>query len=155
MKINTTRFGPIEIDDDAIISMPDGMIGFEQYKSYCLIDHQPESILKWLQSIHNPDVAFLVMDPSDVAPDYEVELPDWDAEFLGLTDPADAVLISTVTIDADANEVTTNLLAPIVVNAATRLGRQVVLDSEQYALKHPICALIADARAMAAASKAA
>lgn len=141
MTINTTRFGVIEVDDSALISMPEGMIGLGEHRSYCLIDHQPESVFKWLQSTHDPDLAFVVIDPSDVVADYEIVLPDWDVEFLQLRDAGEAVIMATVTIDAEAETVSTNLLAPIVINARTRLCRQVILDSEQYGVKHEICPL--------------
>jgi flagellar assembly factor FliW len=141
MIVNTTRFGVIEVDDDALISMPEGMIGMSENRSYCLIDHQPESVFKWLQSTHDPDLAFLVIDPSDVVEDYEIVLPDWDVEFLQLRDTGEAVVMATVTIDTEAETVSSNLLAPVVINARTRLGRQVILDSDRYGVKHEICPL--------------
>lgn len=139
MIINTTRFGVIEVDDSALISMPEGMIGLAESRSYCLIDHQPESVFKWMQSTHDPDLAFLVIDPSDVAAEYEFELPDWDVEFLQLEDASEAVVMATVTIDTSAEAIYTNLLAPVVINARTRLARQVVLDSDRYSVRHEIC----------------
>ena len=141
MTINTTRFGVIEVDDKALISMPEGMIGLEKFRSYCLIDHQQESIFKWLQSTDEPDLAFLVIDPSDVVAHYEIDLPDWDVEFLGLKNASEAVVVTTVTISTDANSVAANLLAPIVINSRTRVGRQVVLDNGVYTIRHEICAL--------------
>ena len=138
MILNTTRFGVIEVDDKAVISMPEGMIGFEGHESYCLIDHQRESVFKWLHSTQDPDLAFLVVDPSDVVSDYEVELPDWDVEFLGLKDANEAVVVATVTIDVDSELITANLLAPIVINSRTRIGRQVVLDKSDYEMKHEV-----------------
>lgn len=141
MIINTTRFGVIEVDDSALIAMPEGMIGLGEHTSYCLIDHRPESVFKWLQSTHHPDLAFLVIDPSDVIADYEVVLPDWDVEFLQLRDPDEAVVIATVTIDTEAETVSANLLAPVVINARTRLGRQVILDGDRYGVRHEICPL--------------
>ena len=108
-------------------------------QSYCLIDHRPESVFKWLQSTQDADLAFLMVDPSDVVTDYEVVLPDWDVEFLQLESENEAVVMTTVTIDTEAGTISTNLLAPVVVNARTRLARQVILDSDRYAIKHEIC----------------
>lgn len=141
MIINTTRFGVIEVDDSALISMPEGMVGMPEQRSYCLIDHQPESVFKWLQSTHDPDLAFLMIDPSDVVADYEIVLPDWDVEILQLREAGEAVVMATVTIDTEAETVSTNLLAPVVINARTRLGRQVILDTDRYTIKHEICPL--------------
>lgn len=139
MIINTTRFGVIEVDDSALISMPEGMIGMDERRSFCVIDHQPESVFKWLQSTNVPDLAFLVIDPSDVVADYEIVLSDWDVDFLQLKDASEAVVMATVTIDAETETINTNLLAPVVINARTRLGRQVILDSDRYVVKHEIC----------------
>lgn len=148
MTINTTRFGVIEIDDQALISMPEGMIGMDDKRSYCLIGHQPESVFKWLQSVHEPDLAFLMIDPSDVVADYEVTLPDWDVEFLQLRSEDEAVLMTTVTIDTEGRTISTNLLAPVVINARTRLARQVVLDSDRYAIRHEICPFVPECSEM-------
>ena len=141
MIINTTRFGVIEVDDSALISMPEGMIGMSEYRSFCLIDHQPESVFKWLQSTREPDLAFLMIDPCDVVANYEFALPDWDVEYLQLQDEGEAVVMTTVTIDTQSGTISTNLLAPVVFNARTRLGRQVILDSDQFAVRHEICPL--------------
>jgi len=138
MIINTTRFGVIEVDDNALISMPAGMIGLENLTNYCLIDHQPESILKWLQSTQDSAVAFLVIDPSEVVSNYEFELSDSDVDSLDLKDATDAVVMTTVTIDPDSKYVSTNLMAPVVVNSQTRTARQVVIDDGKYPLKHVI-----------------
>ena len=79
------------------------MIGLENLKSFCLIDHRPESILKWYQSTQDADIAFLVVDPSEIIGNYAFELSDLDVDSLGLTDAGDAVVITTVTIDPDAH----------------------------------------------------
>ncbi len=138
MIINTTRFGVIEVDDNALISMPEGMIGFENLTSYCLIDHQPESVLRWFQSTQDADTAFLVIDPSEIIGNYSFDLSDLHVERLGLTDSGDAVVITTVVIDRDAKCVSTNLMAPVVINAKNRTARQVMLLDGRYPLRHVI-----------------
>lgn len=141
MIVNTTRFGVIEVNEDSLVTLPEGMIGFEQYRSYVLIEHRPESLFRWLQSTEQPDLAFLVIDPSDFFTDYIVDLPDWDAESLGLSDPLEAVVLTTAAVDTEGGRITTNLLAPIVINGTTRIARQVALDHPPYVLRQEICAL--------------
>lgn len=141
MIVNTTRFGVVEADEDSLITMPEGMIGFEQYRYYILIEHRPESLFRWLQSTEQSDLAFLVIDPSDFFTDYVVDLPEWDVEFLGLRDASQAVVLTTAAVDTQADKITTNLLAPVVINGATRRAKQVVLDHLPYALRQEICPL--------------
>lgn len=137
MLVRTSRFGEINIDESSIIKIPRGMLGFERFTRFCIIEHRVDSPLKWLQSIDQGDLAFIVTDPSQFFQDYEVEVSDPDVEFLEIQSPNEAVVMSLVTINKD-NEVTTNLLGPIVVNARTLVGLQVVLQNDNYGTKHNI-----------------
>ncbi len=136
--IQTTRFGKISVSDESILRMPDGMLGFEQCKEYVLLEDKPDTPLKWLQAVEDPAIAFIVVNPLDFVPDYSFELSDDDAEMLELRSPDQAVVLTTVTIDSNEAEVTTNLLGPIVINSATLAAKQVVLQDERYGTKHLI-----------------
>ena len=141
MKIDTTRFGEIEIAEESIVRMPDGMLGFESSRRFVLLEDRPDTAFKWLQAVDNPSPAFIVVNPVEFVPDYEIELSDEEAESLDLGDPCDAVMLTTVTI-GNGGKVTTNLLGPIVMNSRTLHARQVVLqDDERYGPKHTICEL--------------
>ena len=141
MKIETTRFGTIKVDDGSIIEMPEGMLGLERIKRFVLLEDDPGSAYKWLQAVDEPSVAFIVVNPLDFFPDYDVELTDEQAETLGLEDASDAVMFTTVTLDRGAKTLTTNLLGPVVINARTLRAGQIVLDDgrDRYATKHVIC----------------
>jgi flagellar assembly factor FliW len=138
MKIETTRFGLIEVDDASIIKMPKGPIGFEDYKNYCLIQHRPDTSFRWLQSVDEPNLAFVVVDPSQLFEDYEVELADPDVEALQLERAEDALVLTIVTIGENGKEITVNLAAPIVINAKKLIGMQVVLQNDKYPVRQPI-----------------
>lgn len=140
MRINTSRFGEIDIQDEKILYFPLGLIGFENYKRYVLIDHQEESPFKWLQSVEDPCLAFLIMDPFYFKPDYEFELTEKDEKDLKLTKEEKSVIVFvTVAIPKDRpQEMTTNLLGPLVINAKEKLGKQVVLTKDEYEVKHKI-----------------
>jgi len=138
MLINTTRFGEIEISEDSILQMPWGMLGFESCKRYVLLQDQPETPYKWLQAVDDPALAFIVINPLDFFPDYDIDLPEEDAESIGLRDPADAALMTTVTVDKKEGRVTTNLLGPIVINSDNLHAKQVVLQDERYGTKHMV-----------------
>ena len=143
MQVETTRFGGIEVDQQLVIEIPAGILGLERYKRFVLLEAQADSDFKWLQSLDDPALAFIVINPMDFFADYEVVLTDEQAEALDLADPADAVLLTTVTVCREQEQVSTNLAGPIVVNAQTLRARQIVLEDERYSTKHVICASLA------------
>lgn len=135
MKIKTTRFGEIEISEESILTMPDGMLGFDSCKRYVLLEDQPDVPFKWLQAVDEPSLAFIVVDPLEFEPDYNIDLPDEDAEFLGLRSPSDAAILTTVTLDKREGVITTNLLGPLVINSGTLRAKQIVLQDDRYGTK--------------------
>ncbi len=136
MRIQTTRFGEVEINDAAILTFPQGLYGFEQRRQFCLIDHRPDSPLKWLQSVEDPALAFVVMNPFEYFPDYEVLIPDDEADELELTDPNQTIVLTIVAIPSDPYQMTVNLLAPLVINGDTKRARQIILSGKRYTTKH-------------------
>jgi flagellar assembly factor FliW len=138
MQIETTRFGTIEVKDGSIVRMPVGMLGFEQCCQFVLLEDRPGSALRWLQSVDDPAVAFIVINPFEFFPEYEVELTDEQADALGLDDPNESVTFTTVTVSREEGKVTANLLGPIVINSRTLQARQIVLEDDRYCTKHVI-----------------
>ena len=138
MIINTTRFGEVEISEQSILQIPDGMLGFESNDRYILLEDKPDSPFKWLQSVDEPALAFIVVNPLEFLGNYDIDLPDDDAEQLGLKSAADAAILTTVTVDLDEGMITTNLLGPIVINSETLRAKQVVLQDERYGTKQVI-----------------
>jgi flagellar assembly factor FliW len=138
MKVATTRFGVIETDDSSVINLVQGPLGFEPQTRYCLIQHRPDTKFRWLQSVDDASLAFVVVDPSEFFTNYEFEVTDSDAERIGLTNSEDALALSIVTIAQGGEEVTANLAAPILINAKTLKGVQIVLQDNSYSVKHPL-----------------
>ena len=138
MRVDATRFGIIEVDQQSVIEMPAGMLGLEDSTRFVLLEDQQDSAFKWLQSLDDPALAFIVIDPMDFFADYDVELNDEQAESLDLSDPADAVTLTTVTVTREQGQVSANLAGPIVINASTLRARQIVLEDERYTTKHVI-----------------
>ncbi len=138
MKVATTRFGLVEIDDSSVVRMPRGLIGFEELTAYCLIQHRPDAIFRWLQSIDEPSLAFVVADPSQFFADYDVEIPDAEAEKLRLDKADDAQVLTIISISEGGREITANLAAPIVINSKELIGTQVVLQDNRYSVRQPV-----------------
>ncbi|MBI5212795.1 MAG: flagellar assembly protein FliW [Nitrospirae bacterium] len=137
MKINTTRFGDVEIDDNKIINFPLGIPGFPNMKRYFLIDYKEP--IKWLHAVDDPDTAFITASPFSFFPDYSFSMKDDVETFLEIKKPEDAAII-VILIVAD-NALHANLKAPIIINSSTLKGVQILLDDERYAFREPLPAL--------------
>lgn len=140
MKVKTTRFGDMEVDESTIIKMPRGPLGFEKYNEFFLIQHRNNSNLHWLQSTQEGSLAFVVVDPSEFVNDYEIEITDSDAEKIRLASPDDALVLTILTINSMSKQVTANLAAPIVVNSKELYGMQIVLQDNRYSVKQVLAA---------------
>ncbi|MFN8615189.1 MAG: flagellar assembly protein FliW [Vampirovibrionales bacterium] len=134
--IQTSRFGPITVDDAGILSFVSPILGFDELTDYVLLDHADDSPFKWLQSLQAPELAFVVTNPKFFNIDYEFELPEDFCQLLELTQAEDAVVLTIVNIPADnPKAMTANLLGPVVVNQSNRKAMQVVLSDVPLAPK--------------------
>lgn len=139
MKLETTRFGTLDITDEDIILFRRGILGFPDYTRYLLIPHRPDSPFFWLQSVDMPELAFVAITPSVCLADYVFDIPDDVQEELELSRPEQAETLLIVTIPRDNPKcITANLLGPVVINMEKRLGMQVVLDPNAYPVQYPL-----------------
>jgi flagellar assembly factor FliW len=140
MKFTTTRFGEIEFSEEVTLSFPDGVLGFPNDRRFILLEHNVEgSPFRWLQSLDDPDLAFIVVDPVLIEPRYQVEIDRDSATSIG-THQADACAVVAIVNVPHGNplQMTANLKAPLVVNAETRVGRQLVLSSNLFQISAPV-----------------
>ena len=140
MKIQTTRFGELEIADSSVITFNKGIPGFEESKKYVLIpaDEKGETPFFFLQSIEKEEVNFFLVDPFSFFNEYDIKLKDQMVEKLELENPTDAIVLTTVTAKGEIKDATTNLKAPLVINNSKQLGMQIVLDNKDYLIKQPL-----------------
>jgi flagellar assembly factor FliW len=133
VKIETKRFGVIRVDADAVIELPNGLIGFPALTRFVPVEQGRTGVFQWWQSLDAAETAFVVVDPLQVVPDYDLTGVEAELADLGLVGPASRRVAVLATIPRPSLEsVTLNLAAPIVVNAATRLGRQLVQSDARY-----------------------
>src|SRR6266849_1460593 len=99
----------------SVITLPMGLLGFEQVKHYTLLGCAEEAPFLWLQMVEDPNLAFLVISPSVVLDPYQPDISEQEVAFLDLTDPKDALVFNIVTVHPDG-KATVNLKGPIVVN---------------------------------------
>jgi Uncharacterized protein conserved in bacteria len=139
MELETTRFGTIRIQADDIITLEEGLVGLSQHSRFVLIRHDSEGPFWWLQSVDEPGFAMLLIDPWFFCADYEVVLSEADVERLQLGEETPKAVLTTVSIPSgNPHAMTANLLAPLVINMESRIGRQVILDDDRYHTRHPI-----------------
>jgi flagellar assembly factor FliW len=139
MKLAGTRFDTVQYTKQDVLHFRDGLIGFEASKNFLLLCAKDNTPFRWLQSIDEPALAFLVVDPAAYVPDYAPEVSDQTAKELALSDGAAHLVLVTASIPpGQPEEMTINLLAPIVVNASLRVGMQVVLEDAAYTIKYRV-----------------
>lgn len=138
MKIDTEQFGEIEIKESDIIEFVGGILGFDEYDKFVLVPFDEESPFSFLQSIDEPSLAFIVINPMEFYIDYEPDIPDDDLKDIEVTSSESVVIASLVTISEKAEDTTMNLMAPIVLNKDNKKAKQVILQDQNYATKHKL-----------------
>lgn len=119
------------------VQLPLGLLGFERIKTYSLVTKPDQEPFLWLAVPEGEDLAFLMVPPNLMLPDYAPELSDEDADFLEIRNPNDALVLNIVTLKSDGSA-TVNLKGPVVINRHTMIGKQLVLSQQDCAIKHPI-----------------
>lgn len=138
IKVKTTRFGEIDVKNEDLIELPSGLIGFPELKRYVLLDHDKDSPFKWLQSLDDGAIAFVLINPLLFKPDYTVEVTEAEVSDLELKAEEDAVISVIITIPTNPQNMTANLKAPLVFNLQNRRGKQLVLSNSAYTTRHNI-----------------
>lgn len=140
MKVDTSRFGAVEVADSDIMEFADGLLGFENMKRFFIVDPADETLILWLQSVDVADVAFPILEPKIFKLDYKVRLSANELRNLKIdsANKKDTLVYCILNIPVDVTAMSANLKAPIVINTASRLARQVVLQENEYSVKYPI-----------------
>lgn len=130
----------LPVKNENIISMPLGLLGFEQVKKYVLLITPGEEPFQWLQMLDNQSQGFVVVSPAAAAPDYAPDIAPGDIEYLGIQSPADSLVLNIVTVRN--GQATVNLKGPIVINRHTLIGKQCIpTNVAEYALQQPMHSL--------------
>ena len=138
--IETTRFGKVELTDPKILKMQgDGILGFSHLKEFVLLVPDEKKPFWWLQSLEDGKVAFLVIDPFSICENYEPDLSPKQTDILDIEDVNDVTVLCIVTVNKQAQlKITANLRAPIVINTKNMSARQIVLERDDYDIRHVI-----------------
>jgi flagellar assembly factor FliW len=132
MKIESERFGTIDINEDELLAFPAGVIGFPTQQRFALVPHHGSGYIAWLQSVSTPELAFPVVSAHAFGDKYPDVPVSGAAEEAGIQGSEDALAVMVVLCALAGQPATVNLLAPIVVNATTRQGAQVILEGTRF-----------------------
>jgi len=124
----------MEIDEGKIITFEHGLLGFPGQRRFALIQTSEDPIFFWLQSVEEPDLAFVVCDPLAFVPDYQVPVRKDDVDNLGLLDLGDCQVL--VIVNKVNGELTGNLLGPIIVGTHSLRAKQTVLSDKRFGTRH-------------------
>ena len=138
MLIATSRFGEVEIMEESIITFQLGIPGFRKSNRYVLIQPYEDIPIHYMQSLDEPELAFLVVNPFEFYPNYEITLSDEMKESLDLQSDEEVAVWCIVSVLDKLEEATMNLLAPLVINTRSKKGDQVILVDSRYQIKHPL-----------------
>ena len=139
MKIKTKAFDEIEISDKQKIFFENGILGFEDIHDYVLLD-TPEDTnpFYWLQAEKIPEIAFVIIDPRIIMSDYQLDVDPEDFKDLMIEKETEILMFSIVTIYDNPEDMTLNLLGPIIINKSNHYAKQVINQKDEYSIKHPL-----------------
>jgi flagellar assembly factor FliW len=133
MRVASRLFGPLEVPAEECFTMPEGMLGFAGERRFILLPAAQKGIF-WLQSMDDGALIFVVVDPFEFLPGYEVDVPE-----LPEADLAHTVILTIVTLPREpGQQPTTNLQAPLIFDTRQRTARQLVLQDPRYHTRHPV-----------------
>ncbi len=136
MEVRTTRFGVIDIAEDRVITFDKGILGFPDKSRYCLLEPGEDALFFWLQSLDDPNLAFVVTDPTFFVEDYTVPIRTEQMTELGLEKLDDAQVF--VIVNKVDQQLTGNLQGPLVINTLSKAGEQMVLADRRWTTRHPL-----------------
>jgi flagellar assembly factor FliW len=141
VKVQTKAFGPIEVEERQSVVFPQGLFGFEELRDYVLLDTEKPPFY-WLQSVDKEQVAFIVINPFLIRPDYELNIGSEELAEIGIDTPEKTLILAIVTIPPDG-PMTVNLQGPLAINRDTRQGKQAILADSRWKTRHDIMAELA------------
>lgn len=142
VKIQTSRFGELEVKKNDILVFNEGILGLENLKKFFVIDPGDKTLILWLQSTEEPSVAFPIIEPVVFKPDYSVNLLPAELTSLQLENASDAKIYSILTIPQDIALMSANLKAPLIINSKNNQSRQIVLQDNKLPIRFEMYKLL-------------
>ncbi len=138
MKLQTARFGCLEVPEANIIYFPDGLIGFERYKRYVILSKKENAPLRWLQCVDEPTLAFIIISPFLFKNDYKPLVEKQDLAGLKVKDISELEILAIVVVPDNPRDMVANLMAPLLINPKLCIAKQVIIKDSKYPTRYRI-----------------
>lgn len=138
MPIVETRHGAIRYEDDQVIRLLGGLVGFDEVTQFVLLETTEIEPLRWLVSVERPELSFLVVDPRLLVEEFQFGLSGEDRKRLRIDEGSDLLPLAITVLGPRPESSTANLKAPIVINSTEMLAAQIVLTESSYSVQHPL-----------------
>lgn len=139
MKIQTEYYGEIEYQKEDLVFFTDGLFGFPDLKNYLplYLNENDDSVILF-QSVEQPEIAFVTMNPMYLSPDYTPDLTPEELSYLSVSDSGDLSYYVVCVVKDDYLENTVNLKCPLAINPQIRVGMQLILEGSPYGFHHKL-----------------
>lgn len=134
--------GTLNIAEDDVVTFPEGLLGFSDFKKFVFITDPQDDIFMWLQSCDKRDIAFPVIEAGFVADMSQMQLTEYECDKLGIEHSREASFYCMVRVPSEAAGMTANLKAPIVINKSQNIGYQFVLANQNLQVQYPVFDLL-------------
>ncbi|MRH41973.1 flagellar assembly protein FliW [Aquibacillus halophilus] len=138
MHLHTKYFGEIKVNQQDIITFPQGVPGFQDEKEFVLLPLEDNPVFQVLQSTNEQELAFIVVNPFLFVKDYEFDIDENTIESLDIQSETDVQILSIVSLREPFETSTANLQAPIVINQVKKIGKQYITNIKKFATKEAI-----------------
>lgn len=136
MKVETHRFGTLDVDEEDLISCPEGLIGLSRLNRFVLIQDPNSPDLFWFQCADDPIFALALVHADKL--DWPIPI-DWSSIDIGVLRESQPELLEVFyVLNRVEGEITANLMGPILINGSLSLGKQVVLSDPRFDVRHPL-----------------
>ena len=137
MLLQTKYFGQVECEEDHLLYFDRGLFGFEEEKVFCILPFEgSQGSLLCFQSVQTPQLAFVAMNPFSLKSDYAPVLTEEELRELEAERSEDLCFYTLCVVRSPVADSTVNLRCPVAVNDRTGRAMQVILDTEEYHMRH-------------------
>lgn len=137
MRIVTKKFGDVEVDENSIFRFPKGIIGYENHTKFALVKKEEYEPLYWLISIEGEELSIPILPPKIIDSKYEKKLKQFEILRIHTLNGA-CCLFCVVNLRKSGNGVTINLRSPIILDTNSKIGQQLIVDSDFLPIDQPV-----------------
>ena len=138
MRLFGTRFGTVDYEEQDVLQLSEGLVGLPQLERFLVMEFAEQAPFRWLQSLDDPAIGFLIADPVLFDAGFNLALDEQDLRDLDVSAPEDLTIFVLCTRRGPWAATTGNLLGPIIVHTTARRGRQIIVEDAGYSTHAPL-----------------